>query len=1221
MLSPSQTTTTREQRGVSPVVGLVVLMGLVAVASGFILLNAASVTESVQQQNEIRSAELTLEEASARLRTLSFRDVGDVSSIDLTGKNAEDATIRDDGTVTFQINGHANCQASMALGSVIYENDDGDTVAYQAGGVWKNTSSGSVMVSSPGLDYRVSDDPRPIRTLDFPVVNVEGAIDGDGEVTAQKVTNASERAALEQRLCLPVSTNASIDRVRTLTITIENSSYIEAWNRYMQDEFEGNVIDSEYDQANSRLSYTVPLGQAVSPGEFVVEDAEVKAGIWGTGTTDIVFESSPAPVGTETLVDSYDSAVAPHAVQSGSAALVVNNGSITVRQGVEIRGNVAVDGDVTIQGNAADPTRIDGDVSYNGSNSTPPAHQYDVTGSWHDGFAYSGNAIPRADDDVEFAVDSALLSNHNDETPVFNASEPDSIRQSGTVDAGVYLAERFDVDTGETVTFDTSSGDVVVAVNRSVDVQGRIEVEGDGQVRLFVMNDVTVGGTVTVLGPGGSPTNNATRFWTYARSGADVTFEPGSRYTGVTYAPGPSGTTTLEANWPGDHAEVFGAVIGGETVVEKGAQLHFDENVRTGNLDSDGDGIPDSADPDDTVADGDLDGVPDSYDDCPAAAQSHTGDNGCAGVDEDERKNALVVNQSKARVSVAGTVVADVVETTKTVGERDPLDVVFVIDDSGSMGTEQVQTYDDPGQWTRVHGGCENVYIPRGDTDLLYDGRFYDGVSGPGYLNLCNGDSYRVQEATVEDGFRWDITYDDGETVSKVGGATVDTDGIDAVTVVNVGNDPTDEREKAMQTFIGMLNASRGDQVGVVSFSTANNPDAAVRHDIQTRGLDFDGANTSLNLQSTGGTPMEDAIERAEKELEQGDNEKKVMVFLTDGRPDGDEDDVLQAAADLPDNIQIQTVGLGGNTDEDLLKDMADTTDGNVSQVGDSADLNETFRKIAGEVTEETVTVIQHRNTSLSLNFGGQSVELDDVNVEPDGTDTVESVDIDAIDVGDYFSVAATSHNCENMTAAWDTVEHNGDEYDHVTCDGINQTTPTHQSQSNASDTYHETFVDGDAVPPSSAFTAGWYKDSATPFRDVISNYESRTGLDLIDESSGEFDLGENDAIIVVRLNHDAEDTDFVVLHFDAYDTSVSYPDPPGSPDETDDDSAGNRSSDNSYVVDIDRDTIEVGDNESNRIAVLPGVSHAPVDAAVAASQPASPSLIQTATLRARPVP
>ncbi|WP_439026132.1 vWA domain-containing protein [Haloarchaeobius sp. DT45] len=1269
MTSPPPTT--HEPRGVSPIVGLVVLMGLVAIASGLILLNAASITDSVQEQSEIRSAELTLEEASARLRTLSFKNVGDVSSIDLSGKNTQTASIRDDGTLSFRINGHAECEATMDLGSVIYENDEGESVAYQAGGVWRNTSSGSVMVSSPGLRYRVSShETRPIRSLDFPVVNVEGNIDSDGEVNARKTTNESERLALERDLCLPVSENDTIDRVRTITVTVENSSYSEAWNRYMGSEFDGYIIDHDYYPSNGTVSYTIPLGQAIYPGEFVVEDAEVRAALWGTGTTDIVFESSPAPVGSETLVDSYDSDVAPHPVQSGSEALVVNDGSITVRQSVEIRGDVAVDGDVTVQGNAADPTLIDGNVSYNGTNSTPAnPMQYEVTGSWYSGFDYDDNALAPIDEEVVFTVDSAALSNHNAETPVFNASFTDSVRQSGTVESGVYLADNFDVDASETVTFDTSGGDVVVAVNESANVQGRIEVEGEGQVRLFVMDDVTVGGSVKAFGTGSTPTNDSTQFWAFARGGADVTFEPGSRYTGVVYAPGPSGTATLEANWPGDHAEVFGAIVGGETAIQKGAQLHFDENVRTGNLDSDGDGIPDSADPDDDVADGDADGVPDYYDDCPDGASGATGDNGCAGVDEDESKNALVVNQSRARINVIGSVVADIEEKTVEVGEREPLDVVFVIDDSGSMGSPEVNKlhYGDYeatgsyGPWSEWESPENASYVHPEDHkwgfDTVPSGQQWEvrylqpqymhpdqEVLGPGrqadFRKDNGGDrdaveevrrrtdsvskTYQVNEgevwlvSTEPDPDEWEIDDPGYDTKWFYPGETFSSSNWNYYERYSYGNDPDDEREDAMRSFIGMLNASKGDAVGVVSFTTSNHPDAEVRHDINTHGSDFDGANTSLNLQSSGGTPMEDAIQRAEQELAQGDNDKKVMVFLTDGRPDGDEDDVLQAAADLPDNIEIQTVGLGGNTDEDLLQKMADATDGNFSQVGDSENLNETFRQIAGDVTEEKVKLIEHKNTSLSLNFGGQSVELDNVSVETDGTDTIESADIDAIDVGDYFSVAATSHNCENTTESWKNVTHDGEEYGHVTCDGINGTNPDYQSQSNTSDTYHETYVDGETVPPSSEFTAGWYKDSSTPFRDVIANYESQTGLDLIDESTGTFDLGENDAIIVVRLNHDSEDTDFVVLHFDAYDTTVTYPDPPGSPGDSDDDTTTNSSDDNSYVVDVDQDTIEVGDNATNRVALGLDAPPQPADAQRSAIQPAGPTLTLQADLRTR---
>ncbi|WP_435360301.1 DUF7289 family protein [Haloarchaeobius sp. DFWS5] len=1209
----------RDQRGASAIVGLVLLFGLVMVAAGLIFVTSMSATDSVERESQIRNAELSLEEAGAKLKTLSFQHDDSVTSFDLSGKDSDDVQIRQDGQLHFEINGYSKCRATMNLGSIVYENDEGATVAYQAGGVWKQTGDGSVMVSSPDLNYRVSNvQNRTIRTLDFPVVDVTGQIDNDGEVTARKTVNSTERKAFQQSLCLPVSENATVDRVRTITITLENSTYFEAWDRYMSEEFGDAVVNREYYTGNGTVSYTVPLGQSIYPGEFVVEDAEVRAGLWGTGTTKITFKSTGA--GTNTLVDSYNSSVNPYFDASGSEAMVVNNGPITVQTHSTIKGDIAADGDVKVLSNSV----VDGNISYNGTNTSSGSAT--VSGKWYNGFEYDGNALPPIDDEIQFTIDSSYLENHNNNTPVFNGSTTDGVRQSGTVETGVYYVNGFDVNSGESVTFDTSSGDVVVAVNGSVDVQGDVTVVGDGQVRVFVDDEMTVGGNVEAHDASNTQTTESNKFWMYGRDSADVTFQTGSRYTGVVYAPGPTGTVSLEAGNgnPAPHSEVFGAIVGGETTVDAGAQLHFDESIRTEPLDSDGDGIPDSADPNNSVADTDVDGVPNYYDDCPDGAKTDNGENGCKGVDEDESRNGIVVNQSKVRINVAGSVVSDVKTVRKEVGERRPLDVVFVMDDSGSLSNSSGETIDSPGEWTEVpFFGGGHTEIPAGE---VWQIDYHDGgkktLTGPDSVYLdsggffWNGDEYRKLKLVVPDQELWEVHHNNGDVKTVTEGEVVNTNNVDEIDVTRIGNDPNEQRVDAMRTFIELLNKSNGDKVGVVEFY---GDDANVQHELDDDGADFGGAKDSLRAEGYGGTPLEKAVRQGAFEAKLGDNDKKVVVLLTDGVPSypTTSSDVVEAAKDAAeDDVIIYPVGLGGGTNETLLKKIANVSDGNYTEVDDAEGLEEEFAKIAGNIKEEKINVVEHKNTSVSVNFGGESVVLDNVSVGTDGSDVVESTNIDEIDVGDLLSISAMSYSCENVTQSWYNQTRDDETYGHVTCDGTNG---THQTMDHSSDTYHETFVAGEDVPPSSEFTTGWYKNTNTPLRDVMNDYDPSLMADTDGDGDMEFALDQNDAIIVVRLNHDSEDTDFVVLHLDAYNTTRTYP--PVSTDDDDDEDSNERSDteENSYVVGIDKETIEVGNNDSSRIVYSGSISE-PSPAMQSVSAASSIDQFAPALARARPV-
>ncbi len=1213
------------------------------IGAGLILVASMSATEEVQQQNELNNAEMSLQEASVRLQTLSYQDSDDVAAFDLSGRDSNNVQIEQYGNLTFRLNGEASCTAQMELGSIVYRNDRGQSVAYQAGGVWRDSGDGVSIVSPPDLTYHTEEiDNQTVRSLDFPVVNVRGDLQSSsGEVTARQVENPSG-PSLEQQLCLPASRNGTIDRVRIITITVENNPYYEAWERYLDDEFGNSVMTKAVYHANQSVRYRVPLGQDITPSEFRMDDAEVQAAVWGTGSTQMLFEDSPSAVTQPTRVDSYDSSVAPHSVQNGSNATVVNNGSMVVRQSAEIMGDIAVDGDITIEGNAADPTLIDGSVSYNGTNTTPSnPMQYEVTGAFADGFSFDPSTTPGPNADIIYAIDSANQTNHNNRTAVFNGTFTDSVRQGGTVETGVYYTQDFGVDGGEALTFDTTGGDIVVAIDGDVSVDDRIEVRGDGQVRLFVMGDVTIDDDVKVYGTSTSPTNESNRLWTFAHDGAEIALTPGSSYTGVIYAPG-SDHTRLESNWVGvnsDHSEVYGAIVTGEAIVEMGSQVHFDNRVRTGSLDSDGDGVPDSSDSNNTVPDSDQDDVPNSYDDCPDGDQNHEGVNGCLSVSEDDSLNALVVNQSQARLTIVGSMVADETTRTRTVGERLPLDVQFAIDDSGSMGDQRIRTYYDPGQWTTVHRS-QYYWIPEGQTWRINPDRGSPyTVSGGQWEPLYRGYRYKITQVTVQDGNYWSVEYNTGGTDRFDEGETFTPNNVDRADVYRSGNDPNDERVDATQAFIGSLNSSL-DQVGVYLFDANPNRE----HDIRDHGDEFDNANSSVALvDSSGNTNIAETIRDATDRFNLSTDDDRVIVLLTDGQHNVDSDDegstgpddeVRNAAAYAHNrNVTIYSVALGDGADEGLLEDISETnnehTNGSMYQAADYTELVDIFDQIAGETTEQEFNVIEYKNTTVDVNVGGTNYPISlNANTPTDSSRPSTTIDIAGLQgatddeleeyVGTLLSAEVTTRSCQN-TSTFNTVSHDGETYEEVTCDG---TTGTFDDVDNGSSTDHEIFVDGESVPTNSEFSGGWFKDQS--FRQVIYEYENDVGETLIDNGTDTFDIGQNDAVIVVRTNSSGGDTDYVVMHFEAFDTSVTYDVNTSNTtndagDSNDDSYSGEE--DNSYVIDIDESTVEIG-NESASIVALPAdIADAVTTGAAGVGSDAgtAPSMALAADARARP--
>jgi Mg-chelatase subunit ChlD len=1264
-----------ERRAASAIVGLVLLFGMVMVGAGLILMASMSATDQVQQQNELNNAELSLQEASVRLQTLSYQDNDDVASFDLAGRNSDDVRIESNGNLTFQLNGQASCTARMELGSIIYRNDEGQSVAYQAGGVWRDDGNGVSIVSPPDLTYQTDQiDNRTVRSLDFPVVNVQGDLNtASGEVTARQVDNPGG-PSMEQQLCLPVSENSTIDRVRSMTITVENNAYYEAWERYLDDEFGDEVLDKQVDHDTQTLRYTVPLGHDLSPDEFTIDDAPILGGFYsGSAAGEINLKQNG-------LLDSYDGSQGTYASQpenwgegniyTNSRVAIKNsdvNGSIYSGAGVELRGNFLVNGDVYFNNSTGSGLTQSGGGTIAGEtdNGThiPP--------------------LPAVDDRIEAALNTTADANHNNRTDVVqNNVTTLSTGETATLESpGVFYLDSLNVPQDATLVLDTSSGDIVLAVEGNVDVApgAEIRVEGDGQARLFVGGEsgdqLSLDSSRIGVHDGSQYTNRSDGFWFYCKSGCSGEFLDGSRFTGVVYGPGDAGGEF----GVGRDSEVFGALAVDRIDTTAGnngegntrAELHFDTSVQTAEFDRDGDGTPDSEE-------GSSGGVPEEYDDCPDS--DAIGVNGCQPVTEDETANALVVNQSHARLTVVGSMVADNRTRTREVGEREPLDVVFVLDDSGSMGNPEVNEITDGAiplrSWTEWETPEEASYadpdeheygwdwVPEDsvwqvrylepevmgqETEILTEGERVDLVKdnsgdndaveeirrmeeGGGEVTVPSGEIWMVSNESYPE--EWQISHQNRETEWAYPGETIETNDWERVRIFGYGNDPQNRRADATRTFIGMLNASNGDQVGVVEFTTREWDGTNVLWDIDgSTGGNFNGANNSLNgnLESEGGTPMEAAIEEGEEQLLAGENDEKVMVLLTDGQPDGYDSDVLDAAEDVDDSIQIQTVGLGGNTDEELLEDIADVTSGNFSQVGDSEQLNETFREIAGEVTEQQYNVIEYKDTTVEISIDDETVNLSgNANDPTDSTRPSKTINIantlgfdeEQVDqyVGTLLSAEATTYACDNVSETGDTQSHDGTTYDEVTCESREE--GTFDQINNSSHSEHEIYVDGEPVPDASEFDTGWFKDES--FRQVINDYNSSLIADTDgDSTADEFTLGENDAVIVVRTNSSNGDTDYVVLHFEAWNEEpwVVNGSADGSSQVVGDDTyTPDPTEDNSYVISIDQSTVEVG-NESNNNVALPADISGTVTGETALSGGAEgpPSVAFGPDARARP--
>ena len=1114
-----------DRRAAAPLVGVVLLFAIVAAGAGIIFWTGMDAKESVRSTAEVDAASASLQEVSAAVSSVAHRGGGATADIDFGRERTDDVSVVADATVRFRLNGNSACTAERTLGTVVYEHDSGATVAYQAGGVFKRTDAGVTTVQTPGLEYRTETmNGHAVRTITFPVTNVSGTVDGSGGLVATAAAGADDD--LQSDLCLTGGDGSAIEYVREVTITVEGSDYYEAWHRYFEQEF-GAVGEYDVDHDAQSASVTAPLGAGVRPSQFTLGDVRVYGGIFAASSAGEIRMHT-----THATVDSYDSEDGPWAGGEptyGDDGDVLTRGDVTVQaEGAQVAGNVYAEGVVSLSTScgASGAYCVDGAVYVNNSTAGsggPTTALYPTGGaersavisdSWGNGTVIPN--VPPMDEEIDGTVSTVERYNDNDDVAVVSG---DTIRYTGgsaTLPSGVYYLDELDVPAGNTLTVDTSGGDVVLAVDGDVAVgdDATVEVTGPGQVRTFVgeptgSNDqLTVGRQArVVVTDGGTRTYRSNALVVACKAGCNATFEKGigsapTQFTGVLYGPGDDaddGTVSL-----GKHVEVWGAIVAGTVTFEQQSSLHVDATLQNGALDSDGDGVQDAVDPDSDFPDGDGDGFSDTEDACPELYG--TGENGCPGVGEDESANALVVNQSSATVTVLGSLVADehVVETTTET--RAPLNVELVIDDSGSMNLYENYGFEDP-----------------------YGRSTYDYVSGPHEVS-------DDEHVTVPEGVAY-VGDDDGDDDVEVfyPGETVDGDDWSHYHVVDVdGSDAYFERLPAARAFVGALDPDV-DRIGVLRF------DLSV-HEERSLTSDFDTVNDTLTrdtFSSDGGTNLYESLEEAIENLADAEDDdddddddddvddedaedvesQETIVLLTDGKHSdsapGDDADIRALAEEAHDRgIRIYVVALGDESDYDgaLLDyvanedgDLNASVDGQLYEVENAANLSEKFEEIAVDSKTRQTRVVQHANTSTTIHVGGSTVAFDGNTNPTDGSYPSKTIDA-SLDPGDLVHFSSTAYECDgNATVGTTTNPSTGETYDVTECDGTNGPDVV---TTNADHENHKVFTDDDDVP--NVHATAWYADEdGNSLRAIVEDYDAS----LVDGDS--FDLPENDAIVV----------------------------------------------------------------------------------------------------------
>lgn len=303
-------------RGLTPIVAIVVLIGLVVASAITVFLVGSDAIFEVQDEADV-------EQAAAALETMAHDLESDGTAAAALPRKGQARVNSSAGWIRVEVGNdtivHPDRQGR--LGTLYYESGD-TTLAYQGGGVWRMDASGnSTTHVSPPLQYSEGEE----ATLMLPVVSLTGP---DGTLANDRLETVDTHTHFPS-----IDANVSNPITEDVTITVNSEFYV-AWGEYLGDRFDEPVA---YDHDAGEV--TVHLEGAnetrtVPDSERSTREVE--------GITGFLVNDGPELDIRQALeVNSFNSSEGPYP-----------------QSGPEENGDVRSDGDL----NLANRAKVNGDV-------------------------------------------------------------------------------------------------------------------------------------------------------------------------------------------------------------------------------------------------------------------------------------------------------------------------------------------------------------------------------------------------------------------------------------------------------------------------------------------------------------------------------------------------------------------------------------------------------------------------------------------------------------------------------------------------------------------------------------------------------------------------------------------------------------------------------------------------------------------------------------------
>ena len=253
------------ERSVAPVVGIVLLTGLVLLGSLLLVVTGFALTDQVLSETDRYHGTLCIEEFDHRATTvttvggdeslpcdaLQFVDDGELHII---WHNESVTNISSDLDETFE-----NTSVSSDLGAVEIESGD-RTIAYQNSGIWEQMVEGTLIHSNPTSVHEYSENGQTILRLDLITLS-ESTIDA----TPTSITRDSD-GTFDSSI-VDAKSKATERDFSNLTIVLE-SKYHDGWYSHFSAEIEDGIVsttDLAIDSVDEDRAMQVDLVDVIHP--------------------------------------------------------------------------------------------------------------------------------------------------------------------------------------------------------------------------------------------------------------------------------------------------------------------------------------------------------------------------------------------------------------------------------------------------------------------------------------------------------------------------------------------------------------------------------------------------------------------------------------------------------------------------------------------------------------------------------------------------------------------------------------------------------------------------------------------------------------------------------------------------------------------------------------------------------------------------------------------